>query len=722
MYGPGASAPFVASPKVPDNQFFSIVNPWYWVDNQSSPPKDLLNYWDTALANFFKLGNTLSINVGSASAPNVYEGQCDAQGVYTLTNVADSSKHAPFAKPAPGFDSCSYVFGNKFPTGQSTAGDAGLLQDNIWEALNRGVGLDGVLSKPSAALAIDASPIGATQVGSGLAAWEATVKTTTPHGLKAGDVVMVSGVQAAGNTSFPHGYNGVFTVKRATRTTVTYFIAPQGTSAPSALPPSGGGTVRQVGQTTAFWNNFQNWYQPNHVSPGFPGFAQPYNTYSKFLHYSTLGGTDSRQTGTPIFINNQAYTFGEDENPDGPYAGPEVPPKFDGTIVQGDTVTLRLDPWGTAAASSLATVAGDFDGNGLTDIADLKSSGQWQVALTPLSGNPTTVNAGSPWSTKPTWNDFTVIRDTTSNRDVVIARATNTADGSWWKLALAGSTWTTTFVGSWGIPDQWVNVVPGDFDGDGKQDIAGRWLTTGEWWMLKDAAAAATVADYAAKNVKIGQWNPAATWSKVVAGNFTGDAGGKDTIAGLTGSQWWLLERTGGTSTNTLMTSTWSTAHAWVDYQVGNFAGAANRQQQIAARSTTSGAWYLLGKSGASYAISHMQAWNPAANWLNVVSGDFKGDGTTQIAGRNAATGAWTVLGKTGGTSASPTFANASFGGAWPTSSVWGRAFAGIYTQQSGTPKKSGILGRAESVTPSWYKAVSSGTAFASASAPGYPT
>ena len=285
-----------------------------------------------------------------------------------------------------------------------------------------------------------------------------------------------------------------------------------------------------------------------------------------------------------------------------------------------------------------------------------------------------------------------------------------------------GTAWSTTFIGSWGIPDQWVDIVSGDFDGNGKQDIAGRWQATGQWWMLADAATPATDATYAAKNVQIGQWNPAESWTEVVAGNFTGDAGGKDTIAGLTGPSWWLLERTGGSSTNTLMSSAWSTAHAWSDFQVGNFTGAANGQEQIAARSSSSGGWHLLGKNGASYAISSMAAWNPAATWLNVVAGDFAGDGTTGIAGRNAATGTWTVLGKTGGTSASPTFGNANFGGAWPTSSEWAKAFAGIYTQQAGSPKKFGILGRSVGNTPNtWEKAISSGTAFTSSPAPGYP-
>lgn len=723
IYGPNASSPFIAPPTTPGNQFFSIVNPWYWITNQdhaSATPSGLLHYWDDTLTHFFQVGNTLSVNLSASdSAPRVWEGTSSlVTGVPTYTFTQKNGTGAPFtiAMPAAGFDSAQYVFGNVFTGSMDSTGDAGLVQDNIWQALNRGVGLNGVFNatnpKP-AAVNIVASPTGATMDGG----WNVTMTTTTPHGLVAGDIVSVTGVTAVSNAFFPNGYDGLFAVTEPlTATSFTYFIAPQGSGTPVALPASGGGTVLAVGQSTQEWNSTTSpkWYEQQ-PSAAFPSFTAPYNTYSKFLHYSTLGGTDARSGGTPFFINNQAYGFGEDETPNGPYTGTTVPPKFDGTIPQSSSLTVRVGPWGTSSGTSVSVLSGDFNGDGLTDIAEFMSSGQWRAALTPASGSPTTVNAGSPWSTSPTWQDFFVVNDSVTGRDVAVARASDAVVGSWWKLELSGDTWTTSFVGSWGIPDQWVDLVAGDFNGDGKEDIAGRWQENGQWWMLSDAAANATAGTYAAKNVLIGHWNPSATWQEVVAGNFTGDASGKDTIAGLEGANWWLLEWTGSSSTNTLMTNAWSAGETWVNFLVGNFSGAAGLEQQIAARSLATGAWHLLGKSGASFAPSFMAAWNPAALWLNVVAGDFSGDGTTDIAGRNDATGAWTVLAKSGSS-----FANADFGGAWPTSSAWANAFAGIYTEQASSPKKFGILGR--SVAGDWQKAISDGTAFASSPAPGYPS
>ena len=149
-------------------------------------------------------------------------------------------------------------------------------------------------------------------------------------------------------------YTGQHTVTGVTPNTITINLPGNHLWSSSSSPAGGiiwsglyadgaGGTVTPVGASSVAWNNSNNWY-------GAPGnlthTRQPYNTYSKFLHYSTIGGTDSRLGGgTPIFINNQAYGFALDEQPSGPYAGQPVPAKFDQTILDGSTINLTLSPW-----------------------------------------------------------------------------------------------------------------------------------------------------------------------------------------------------------------------------------------------------------------------------------------------------------------------------------------------------------------------------------------
>jgi hypothetical protein len=168
---------------------------------------------------------------------------------YVLSNGTDTGI---FPHPGTGLTGAQYVFGNVFGplTPSGSAGDMGLLQDQIWQALNRGVALDGVSLTPI-------------------------------------------------------------------------------TNA----------------QTTGKWNDPSTWYT-QHASAAFPTFKAAYNTYGKFLHYSTIHGTDSRSDGgTPIYFGNAAYAFSEDETPLGPYNGGQVPSKTIANVGPSDTLTITLGPW-----------------------------------------------------------------------------------------------------------------------------------------------------------------------------------------------------------------------------------------------------------------------------------------------------------------------------------------------------------------------------------------
>ena len=64
------------------------------------------------------------------------------------------------------------------------------------------------------------------------------------------------------------------------------------------------------------------------------------------MHYAAIDGTDSRVSGKPpIFYGNAAYGFSMDENPLGPYSGPNVPSKTMQNVPDGSTVTVYVGPW-----------------------------------------------------------------------------------------------------------------------------------------------------------------------------------------------------------------------------------------------------------------------------------------------------------------------------------------------------------------------------------------
>ncbi len=155
--------------------------------------------------------------------------------------------------------------------------------------------------------------------------------------------------------------------------------------------------------------------------------------------------------------------------------------------------------------------------------------------------------------------------------------------------------WTT-----WSAGD-WQDVVLGDFDGDGRMDIAGR--LNGQWWATRLVASRATGTpiSFAFNTLFIGGWSTGVTWQDVTVGDFNGD--NIDDIAGRAGGQWWVGRSNGRSLTNQL----WG-------------------------------------------------GWSTGVTWNNVTSGDFDGDGRTDIAGR--AGGQWWVARSTGGA-----FTNQLWGG-----------------------------------------------------------
>jgi uncharacterized repeat protein (TIGR02543 family) len=125
-------------------------------------------------------------------------------------------------------------------------------------------------------------------------------------------------------------------------------------------------------QTWQCWQDETYWY-PTEVAataPTFPDITQ--NLFSRWMHTATIGGV-------PMFVRpagavksasglpgqgktmGMAYGFSNDENPTPQIATtlqPEVPSKFDGTVVYGTSSlnTITFGPWVTAAQNPTLTV------------------------------------------------------------------------------------------------------------------------------------------------------------------------------------------------------------------------------------------------------------------------------------------------------------------------------------------------------------------------------
>ena len=234
--------------------------------------------------------------------------------------------------------------------------------------------------------------------------------------------------------------------------------------------------------------------------------------------------------------------------------------------------------------ASAAVLPGDFDGDGLVDLATFDAqTGEWWVSLG--------------------------------------------GEGS--RVPVLWTTWSTT--------PEWTDMVAGDFDGDGRDDFAGRVASSGEWWV-------AFSAQQSARNMFLERWSTEADWTDVVVGDFDGD--GRDDLAGRVASsgEWWVTRLPGiGSHGESAYRGRWSTTAAWSDVTAGDFNG--DGRDDIASRNASTGEWWVSESTGTGMSGTnrYWTRWSNTAWWRDVVSGDLNGDTLDDLAGRNAQTGEWWV-------------------------------------------------------------------------------
>jgi hypothetical protein len=264
--------------------------------------------------------------------------------------------------------------------------------------------------------------------------------------------------------------------------------------------------------------------------------------------------------------------------------------------------------------------------------------------------------------------------------------------GQWW-LAYPGPTAITSSLQATWAPNttslHWVNVMRGDFNGDGHADIIGQVQETGQWWVSLSTATGFITTPWAA-------WDPSVTWTNALVGDFTGN--GKDDIAARNAKtgQWWVGQSTGSRFTSTVW-GRWATAPNWVDVQVGDFNG--DGKMDIVGRVQQSGQWWLAVSTGTSFQNKLWATWAPdsaALTWVDVHVGDLTGSGKADIIGRVLQSGDWWAGISTG------TSCNTRLWGHWSTAVTWTDVMLGDVTGDG----KMDVVGRVLQ-TGQWWVGVS---------------
>ncbi len=308
-----------------------------------------------------------------------------------------------------------------------------------------------------------------------------------------------------------------------------------------------------------------------------------------------------------------------------------------------DTAPLATLPPGETWVN---TVSGDFDGDGLTDVASQTAAGSWWVVTNSASGSPTVRRWGDLATFQfPTVGDF----DGDGKDDIAVR---NEANGAWRVLKSTGTAFSSSRFGRWNPSLAWSNVLAGDFNGDGKADLVGR--RSDAAWVVSTSTGTAFTSNIWAL-LSIDQFG--------TVGDFNGD--GKDDVAvrNATNGSWRVM-----TSTGTHFVSSrfgrWNPDLQWANVLAGDFNGD-GKTDLVGQRSD--GAWVVSTSTGTSFA-SNIWTYLSIDQFASV--GDFNTDGKSDVAVRNATNGSWRILSSTG------TRFTSIKAGSWPTSQAWDRAFA----------------------------------------------
>jgi hypothetical protein len=268
---------------------------------------------------------------------------------------------------------------------------------------------------------------------------------------------------------------------------------------------------------------------------------------------------------------------------------------------------------------------GDFNGDGKQDVAGIDSSGQWWVSLsTGTSFTPRTKWA--QWSVPGSWSKLFVADVNGDGKDDIVGFGYN---GDWF---VGMSNGTDQFVtgaawAHWSDPSSWSQLFVGDFNGDHKADIAGLG-NNGAWFV-----GLSNGADTFATGKPWAQWSIGVSWSHVVIGDFNGD--GKKDVAGLGFNGTWFVGLSNGSDTfeTGAAWAQWSSGASWGQIFVGDFNG--DNKDDVAGFGVN-GTWFV-GLSDGAGQFSTGGAWGqwPAytTSWTQVFVADIDGDGKADIVG-----------------------------------------------------------------------------------------
>lgn len=271
---------------------------------------------------------------------------------------------------------------------------------------------------------------------------------------------------------------------------------------------------------------------------------------------------------------------------------------------------------------------GDFNGDGKSDIMGYVSGNTWKVALS--TGNSFSGVGSGNWSGHSGGVDDNFLGDFNGDGKTDIAGYTGVSN--LWHVTLStGSNFNGVGSGQWaGHNEGERDTLIGDFNGDGRSDLLGNTNSQGQW---KVGLSSGTSFSAPGSGTWIGL---DVDGTEVVLGDFNGD--GKTDLASHDSGDNWDVSLSDGTNFEAPGSGRWY-GHSEGIYE--NFTGDFNGDgmTDIAAH-LGGGSWDVCLSTGTNF---QCEGWNGhGGGSSNNFPGDYNGDGKTDIMGYSSS-GSWHV-------------------------------------------------------------------------------
>ncbi|MCG7497172.1 S8 family serine peptidase [Vibrio sp. Of7-15] len=194
---------------------------------------------------------------------------------------------------------------------------------------------------------------------------------------------------------------------------------------------------------------------------------------------------------------------------------------------------------------------------------------------------------------------------------------------------------TTTKWDDFGNNDRWDAQLVGDFDGDGKDDLANFDPLYAKWWVSRSTGNAFTTT----------HWETNDTSHDITSfhvGDFNGD--GKDDIAYVESTNYniWVGLSTGSSFETTLWKNLGSQGGSgWQTSLLGDFNG--DGKDDFAHMSLEDGDWWVTLSNGNTFDMTKWGRTSDLTRWTYHLAGDFTGDGKDDVAHFDNEQGGWYV-------------------------------------------------------------------------------